>query len=43
MFDNKFICTLTGKSFFIRDQINCESINVVYVITRSKYLALPGR
>ena len=38
IFDNAFICTVTGKSYFIRGQLNCESINVVYLITYSKCL-----
>ena len=37
-FDNTFICTVTGKSYFIRGQLNCESINVIYLITCSKCL-----
>ena len=37
-FDNAFICTVTGKSYFIRGQLNCESINVIYLITCSKCL-----
>ena len=36
--DNTFICTVTGKSYFIRGQLNCESINVIYLIIFSKYL-----
>ena len=38
IFDNTFICTVTGKSYFIRGQLNCESINVIYLITCSKCL-----
>ena len=38
VFDNTFICTVTGKSYFIRGQLNCESINVIYLITCSKCL-----
>ena len=37
-FDNTLICTVTGKSYLIKDQLNCESINVSYVITCSKSL-----
>ena len=36
--DNTFTCTVTGKSYFIRVQLNCESINVIYLITCSKCL-----
>ena len=36
--DNTFIRTVTGKSYFIRGQLNCESINVIYLITCSKCL-----
>ena len=38
IFDNTLICTVTGKSYFIRGQLNCESINVIYLITCSKCL-----
>ena len=38
VFDNTFICAVTGKSYFIRDQLNCERINVIYLITCSKCL-----
>ena len=38
IFDNTLICTVTGKSYFIRGQLNCESINAIYLITSSKYL-----
>ena len=36
--DNTFIRTVTGKFYFIRGQLNCESINVIYLITYSKCL-----
>ena len=32
IFDNTFICTVTRKSYFIRESINCESINVIYLV-----------
>ena len=38
IFDNTFICTVTGKSYFMRDQLDCESINVIYLLTCSKFL-----
>ena len=38
VFDNTFNCIVTGKSYFIRGQLNCESINVIYLITCSKCL-----
>ena len=38
IFDNTFIYTVTGKSYFIRGQLNCESINVIYPISCSKCL-----
>ena len=38
IFDNTFICRVTGKSYFIRGQLNCERINVIYSKTCSKYL-----
>ena len=36
--DNTFIRTVAGKFYFIRGQLNCESINVIYLITCSKCL-----
>ena len=36
--DNTFICTVTGKSYFMRGQLNWENINVIYLITCSKCL-----
>ena len=38
IFDNAFISTVTGKFYFIRGQLNCESISVIYFITCSKCL-----
>ena len=38
IFDNTFICTVTGKSYWIGDRLNCENINVIYLITFSKCL-----
>ena len=38
IFDKTFICTITGKLYLIRGQLNCESINVVNLITFSKCL-----
>ena len=38
IFDNTFNCTVTGKSYFIRGQLNCESIYVIYLITCYKFL-----
>ena len=38
IFDNTFICTVTGETYFIRGQFNCESFNVIYLIICSKCL-----
>ena len=38
IFDNTFVCRATGKSYFIRGQLNCESAGVIYLITCSKCL-----
>ena len=38
VFHNTFICAVTRKSYLIRCQLNCESINIIYVITCSKCL-----
>ena len=32
VFDNTFICTVTGKSYFMKGQLNCESINAIYIL-----------
>ena len=42
IFDNSFTCAATGKSYFIRGQLNCESINAIYLITCSKCLECVG-
>ena len=36
IFDNTFLCAVTGKPYFIQGQLNWESINVIYLITCSK-------
>ena len=33
--DNKFRCTVTGKAYFIKGNLSCDSCNVVYLITCS--------
>ena len=38
IFDNTFICTVTGKTYSIKVQLNCESNNIIYLITCSKCL-----
>ena len=38
IFDNTFICTVTAKSYFIRGQLNCESIDVINLITCTQCL-----
>ena len=38
IFDNTITCTVTGKSYFIRGQLNCEIINVIYLTTCSECL-----
>ena len=38
IFDKNVICTVTGKSYFIRGRLNCESIKVLYLITCSACL-----
>ena len=30
VFDRTFKCTVTGKVCYIKDAMNCESINVIY-------------
>ena len=40
IFGNTFFCIVTGKTYFIRGQLNCESINVIYIITCSRCLEL---
>ena len=38
VFDNTFICTVTCKSYLVRAQLDCESINVIDLIISSKCL-----
>ena len=38
VFDNTFVYIVTGKSYFIRVQLNCEGVNVIYLIACSKCL-----
>ena len=38
VFDNTFICKVTGKSYLVRAQLDCESINLIDLITCSKCL-----
>ena len=33
--DCKFRCTGTGKTYFIKDNLSCDSCNVIYLITCS--------
>ena len=36
--DNTFICTVTAKSYFIKGQLNCASIDVINFITCTQCL-----
>ena len=38
IFDNTSIFAVTGKPYFVSGQLDLESINVVYLITRFKCL-----
>ena len=31
--DSKFRCTVTGKTYFIKSNLSCDSCNVIYLIT----------
>ena len=33
--DSKFRCTVTGKTYFIKGKLSCDSCNVIYLITYS--------
>ena len=33
IFDNNFACTVTGKSYFVRGELNCENINITQLVT----------
>ena len=33
--DSKFRCTVTGKTYFIKGNLSCDSFNVIYLITFS--------
>ena len=38
VFDNFFVCTVTGKKYHVKGKLNCESINVIYLISCAKCL-----
>ena len=38
VFDNTFKCTVTDKVYYIKGEMNCESTNIIYLITCIKYL-----
>ena len=38
VFDNTFVCTGTGKSYYKRDQLHSGTINVIYFTSCSKCL-----
>ena len=31
--DSKFTCTVTGKTYFIKGNLSCDSCNIIYLIT----------
>ena len=35
--DSKFKCTVTGKTYLIKDNLPCDSCNVIYLITCSNF------
>ena len=37
-FDRTFKCTVTGKVYYIKEEMNCESTNIIYLTTCMKYL-----
>ena len=38
VFDRTFKCTVTGKVYYIKSEMNCESTNVIYLIICMKFL-----
>ena len=38
VFDRTFRCTVTGKVYYIKGEMNCESSNIIYLITCMKCL-----
>ena len=38
VFDRTFRCTVTGKVYYIKGDMNCESSNIIYLITCMKCL-----
>ena len=38
VFDRTLKCTVTGKVYYIKGEMNCESTNIIYLITCMKYL-----
>ena len=38
VFDRTFRCTVTGKVYYIKGEMNCESSNIIYIVTSMKCL-----
>ena len=38
VFDRTFKCTVTGKVYYIKGEMNCESTNIIYLMTCTKSL-----
>ena len=38
VFDRTFKCTVTGKVYYIKGEMNCESTNIIYLIESMKCL-----
>ena len=38
VFDRTFRCTVTGKVYYIKGEMNCDSSNIIYLITCMKCL-----
>ena len=34
-FENMFICAVTGKKYFIKGELHCNSCNVIYLVESS--------
>ena len=32
VFENTFTCTVTGKKYYVKDELNCNSCNVIYLV-----------
>ena len=37
VFENMFSCTVTGKKYFVKGELHCNSCNVIYLVDCSNF------